>query len=189
MTCRQARRNNTFFESNARQIQMQPLIRLCTPRETGTALEIINDAAQAYKDVIPADRWHDPYMSAAELDDEIARGVVFWGALREDTLIGVAGMQDRDEVALVRHAYVATGAQRSGCGSALLRHLESEETEKPILIGTWADARWAIDFYRKSGYTLVSSALKNVLLKKYWSIPQRQIETSVVLAKRLPESG
>lgn len=168
---------------------MQTAIRLCAEEDTDTVLKIINDAAQAYKDVIPPDRWHDPYMGAAELLSEIAHGVVFWGAWRGDGLIGVAGIQDRGEVALVRHAYVATTAQRCGCGSALLQHLENMEKEKPILIGTWADARWAIDFYRKAGYTLVSTPRKNALLERYWTIPQRQIETSVVLAKRLPATA
>ena len=167
---------------------MQTVISLCTADETDAVLEVINDAAQAYKGVIPADRWHDPYMTAAELHSEIASGVAFWGARCGNTLVGVAGIQDRGEVTLVRHAYVRTNVQRSGCGSALLRHLESRETSKPILIGTWADARWAIDFYRKAGYTLVSTARKNALLKKYWTIPTRQIDTSVVLAKRLPSA-
>jgi len=165
---------------------MQTVIRLCNADEASAVLDIINDAAQAYKGFIPEDRWHDPYMTSTELDNEIAHGVVFWGAVRDNALTGVAGIQDLGEVALVRHAYVATNAQRAGCGSALLRHLEHQEREKPILIGTWADARWAIDFYRKSGYTLVATARKNELLQKYWTIPLRQIETSVVLAKRLP---
>lgn len=161
-------------------------IRLCTREQLEDVLAIINEAAHAYQGVIPADRWHEPYMSGAELGGEIADGVVFWGAWRDAGLIGVAGIQDRGDVTLVRHAYVSTSAQRSGCGSALLRHLESLDERKPILIGTWADARWAIDFYRKAGYTLLSTADKNAALKKYWRIPQRQIDTSVVLAKRLP---
>jgi GNAT superfamily N-acetyltransferase len=168
---------------------MQTAIRLCTREETGAVLAIINDAAQAYKDVIPPDRWHDPYMTAVELRTEIAQGVVFWGALRASELIGVAGLQDQGDVVLVRHAYVATDAQRHGCGSALLRHLERRVDDKPILIGTWADARWAIDFYRKAGYTLVPTARKNALLEQYWTIPPRQVATSVVLAKRLPASA
>ena len=166
---------------------MQPAIRLCTEQETDAILAIINTAAQAYQGIIPADRWHDPYMTSDELQSEIAHGVVFWGAQQGDELVGVAGIQDRGDVILVRHAYVAPTAQRTGCGTALLRHLESLETTRPILIGTWANARWAIDFYRKAGYTLVEVAHKNELLKQYWTIPQRQVDTSVVLAKRLPE--
>ena len=167
---------------------MQPVIRLCTEEDNDAVLAIINAAAHAYQGVIPADRWHDPYMSADELRTEIERGVVFWGAQQGDRLVGVAGIQDRGDVVLVRHAYVAPSVQRTGCGSALLRHLESLETDRPILIGTWADAGWAIDFYCKSGYALLSEARKNALLKQYWTIPQRQVDTSVVLAKRLPEA-
>lgn len=169
-------------------VTMQPLIRLCTEHENDAILAIINEAAQAYKGIIPADRWHVPYMTSDELKSEIAHGVVFWGVQHGDKLVGVAGIQDRGDVVLVRHAYVATTMQRTGCGTALLRHLESLETARPILIGTWADARWAIDFYRKAGYALVPTARKNELLKQYWTIPQRQVDTSVVLAKRLPEA-
>ena len=167
--------------------RLQPLIRPCTDDERAAVLSIINDGAQAYKGVIPADRWHEPYMSADELEEEIADGVAFWGAQYEGTLVGVAGIQDRGDVTLVRHAYVATSMQRGGCGTALLHHLESLAPGKPMLIGTWADATWAIDFYRKAGYTLTPTPRKNALLKKYWRIPLRQVETSVVLAKRLPD--
>ena len=168
---------------------MQPTIRLCTEQDNDSVLAIINEAAQAYKGVIPADRWHDPYMTSDELRTEITRGVVFWGAQQRNQLVGIAGIQDRGDVVLVRHAYVVPRVQRTGCGTALLRHLESLETDRPILIGTWADARWAIDFYRRSGYALLSKTRKNALLKKYWTIPQRQVDASVVLAKRLPEAG
>lgn len=168
---------------------MQTTIRLCRDDETLDVLGIINDAALAYKGVIPADRWHEPYMTQAELRDEIALDVVFWGAVRRDTLVGVAGLQDLGDVVLVRHAYVATHAQRHGCGAALLRHLEDQVEHRPLLVGTWADARWAIDFYRKAGYTQVAAPRKNALLERYWTIPQRQIETSVVLAKRLPATA
>jgi N-acetylglutamate synthase-like GNAT family acetyltransferase len=142
---------------------------------------IINDAALAYRGVIPADRWHEPYMPADALTREIADGVVFWVAEQDGRLTGVMGIQDQGDVALVRHAYVAPTTQRSGIGTRLLRHVEGL-VDKPILIGTWAAASWAIDFYRRNGFTVVSSGEKDRLLRTYWSIPSRQIETSVVLA-------
>jgi N-acetylglutamate synthase-like GNAT family acetyltransferase len=145
-------------------------------------LAIVNDAARAYRGVIPADRWHEPYMPAEELASEIASGVVFWVAEAERRVSGVMGIQDKGDVVLVRHAYVAPTGQRSGVGTALLRHLESL-TDKPVLIGTWSAATWAIEFYRRNGFALVSSDEKDHLLKTYWSIPKRQIETSVVLRK------
>ncbi len=144
-------------------------------------LAIINDAARAYRGVIPADRWHEPYMSASELETQIAEGVVFWVADDEGRMSGVMGIQDKGDVALVRHAYVASTTQRSGVGTRLLRHIENL-VDKPILIGTWAAASWAIQFYQRNGFTLVTAAEKDRLLRKYWSIPERQIETSVVLA-------
>ena len=146
-------------------------------------LSIVNDAAHAYRGVIPADRWHQPYMPGEELAGEMNRGVVFWVAEENGRLSGVMGVQDKGDVVLVRHAYVAPGTQRSGIGTTLLRHVEAL-IEKPILIGTWAAASWAIEFYRRNGFTLVSSDEKDRLLRTYWSIPPRQIETSVVLADR-----
>ena len=144
-------------------------------------LAIINDAARAYRGVIPADRWHEPYMPSAELAKEIAAGVVFWVTEQDGRVIGVMGIQDKGDVALVRHAYVVTTTQRSGIGTKLLRHVESL-IDKPILIGTWADASWAIDFYRRNGFSMVTQAQMDRLLQTYWSIPARQVETSVVLA-------
>ena len=144
-------------------------------------LTIVNDGAQAYRGVIPEDRWHEPYMPADELAKEIAAGIVFWIAEEDGRTRGVMGMQDKGDVALVRHAYVATAMQRSGVGTKLLRHVQGL-TDKPFLIGTWAAASWAIDFYRRNGFTVVSTSEKEKLLRKYWSIPVRQIETSVVLA-------
>jgi GNAT superfamily N-acetyltransferase len=151
-------------------------------------LIIINDAAQAYRGVIPADRWHDPYMPERELVKEIGDGVRFWVAEDEDEdenkgrLLGVMGFQDKGAVALIRHAYVASTAQRRGVGTALLRHV-IPLAGKPVLIGTWADARWAVDFYERNGFVVVPPAEKDRLLRTYWSIPDRQIETSVVLAE------
>jgi N-acetylglutamate synthase-like GNAT family acetyltransferase len=144
-------------------------------------LAIVNDAARAYRGVIPVDRWHEPYMPADELAREIAEGVVFWVAEEEGRLAGVMGIQDKGGVALVRHAYVAPTTQRTGVGTRLLRHVEGL-VDKPILIGTWAAASWAIEFYRRNGFTVVPNGDKDRLLRTYWSIPARQIETSVVLA-------
>jgi N-acetylglutamate synthase-like GNAT family acetyltransferase len=159
------------------------MIRKCKESDHDAIFEIINDAAQAYKSVIPQDRWHEPYMSLEELRAQIGDGVVFWGLERDGRLLGVMGIQDRGEVTLIRHAYVVTGAQKKGIGKMLLQHLQ-RMTEKPILIGTWANASWAVSFYRKNGYTRVSDEEKNRLLRKYWSIPERQVETSVVLANQ-----
>ena len=157
------------------------MIRECTASDWRRIFEIINDAAQAYKGVIPEDRWHDPYMPFEDLKKEIVSGVIFWGLEHEGRLSGVMEIQDRGEVALIRHAYVRTPDQHLGIGTRLLKQLESL-TEKSILIGTWAAAFWAISFYEKKGYTRVSEEEKNCLLRKYWSIPERQVETSVVLA-------
>ena len=157
------------------------VIRSSVESDFAAILAIINDAAHAYRGVIPADRWHEPYMPADVLAREIADGVVFWVAEEEGRLAGVMGIQDRGDVALVRHAYVAPSTQRSGLGTKLLRHAEGL-VDKPILIGTWAAASWAIEFYRRNGFTVVSSDHKDQLLRKYWSIPPRQVETSVVLA-------
>lgn len=146
-------------------------------------LEVVNDAAQAYRGVIPSDRWRDPYMPQEELKREIADGIIFWVAEEKRRVLGVMGIQDKGAVTLVRHAYVSPATQRMGVGTRLLRHVETL-TDKPILIGTWANALWAIEFYQRNGFTLVSHDEKDRLLRRYWSIPERQIETSVVLADR-----
>jgi len=156
-------------------------VREVRPEERVALLAIVNAAAQAYRGVIPADRWHEPYMPLEELEAEIAAGVAFWGAQDDARLLGVMGIQDKGEVALVRHAYVAPGAQRQGVGRSLLRHVQGL-ARKPLLVGTWAAASWAIEFYRRNGFTLVAGERKDALLRRYWSIPARQIETSVVLA-------
>jgi GNAT superfamily N-acetyltransferase len=159
------------------------LLRRSTGQDVGAIFAIINDAAHIYRGVIPADRWHEPYMPLDELEREIAAGVVFWVAEADAQLQAVMGIQDRGDVALVRHAYTAPRIQRQGMGTRLLRHVESL-VDKPVLIGTWAAAAWAIAFYHRNGYTLVSGTEKDRLLKTYWSIPERQVETSVVLADR-----
>ena len=156
-------------------------IRRCGDDERAAILAIVNAAAEAYRGVIPADRWHEPYMSASELDGEIAAGVEFWGCEVDGTLLGIMGIQPVGDVDLIRHAYVSPGSQRLGVGSALLDHL-ARATERRILVGTWAAAGWAIDFYRRHGFEPVSRDRTAELLKTYWTIPDRQIETSVVLA-------
>ena len=159
------------------------MIRKCKPSDIDAIFEVINDAAVAYKGAIPEDRWHEPYMSAEEIRHEIQDGVIFWGFEQEGCLAGLMGIQDKGEVTLIRHAYVLSRCRRQGIGEKLLGYLE-DLTDKPILIGTWKDASWAISFYRKHGYYLVSDEEKEPLLSKYWSIPKRQIETSVVLANQ-----
>jgi GNAT superfamily N-acetyltransferase len=141
----------------------------------------VNAAAQAYRGVIPADRWHEPYMSSRELDSEIAAGVSFWGYEADDALVGVMGIQRLPDVDLIRHAYVSPESQRRGIGGALLEHL-ARSTTRRMLVGTWAAADWAIRFYLRHGFELVSPERKTALLKGYWRIPERQIETSVLLA-------
>ncbi|MCW3119858.1 MAG: N-acetyltransferase [Chitinophagaceae bacterium] len=151
------------------------------PENLPEIYEIINDAASAYRNVIPPDRLHDPYMSGAELNAQVSDGVEFWGYIENGRIIGVMGIQFKGEVTLIRHAYVRTSEREKGVGSMLLKHLRSK-SETPILIGTWADANWAIGFYQKHGFRLVPLEEKNRLLNKYWKIPGRQVETSVVLA-------
>lgn len=158
-------------------------IRASRPADVEAIYAIVNDAARAYKGVIPADCWHEPYMPMDELVREIGGGIRFWIGEEDGRPLGVMGIQDKGDVALVRHAYVSTTLQRKGLGSQLLRHVESL-TGKPVLIGTWKDASWAISFYQRHGYALVSEPEKEALLRKYWSIPVRQIESSVVLADR-----
>ena len=146
----------------------------------GQILEIVNDAATAYRGVIPADRWHDPYMPAQELRAEMAAGVVFWGCEEEGKLLGVMGLQYVQDVALIRHAYTRTAARGRGIGGALLEHLK-REAKAPLLVGTWKAATWAVRFYEKRGFVLAGEAEKRRLLERYWSIPERQVEESVVL--------
>ena len=157
------------------------MIRKCGEADFEAIFEIINDAAAAYKGVIPVDCWREPYMPREELKQEIEAGVSFWGYEEKEGLIAVMGIQDKKDVTLIRHAYVRTGKRNRGVGTLLLRSLESA-TEKPALVGTWAAAAWAIEFYKKNGYRLLPEAEKNRLLRKYWTVPERQIETSVVLA-------
>lgn len=155
-------------------------IRLCDEGERGAICAIVNGAAEAYRDVIPADRWSEPYMPMSELDHEISAGVVFWGYEADGELVGVMGIQPVRDVDLIRHAYVMPSIQRRGVGSALLEHLMRATTRR-TLVGTWAAAEWAVRFYRRHGFELVTPQQKDELLKTYWSIPDRQVQTSVVL--------
>src|SRR4051794_37863598 len=154
-----------------------PVIRPCRDDERAAILEIVNAAAEAYRGVIPADRRHDPYMAADELDAEIAAGVAFWGYEDGGELAGVMGVQPVRDVELIRHAYVAPGRQRRGVGGALLERLMAGRPR--VLVGTWAAAGWAIDFYRRHGFELVAPERTPELLAEYWSISARQVETPV----------
>jgi GNAT superfamily N-acetyltransferase len=157
------------------------MIRRCDDRDFELIRAIINDGAQAYKGIIPADRWTEPYMSAGKLRHEIDEGVVFWGYEQTGTMAGVMGIQSVKDVTLIRHAYVRTSSQNRGIGGQLLSHLLGLAIG-PVLIGTWVDAVWAIRFYEKHDFRLVNRQQKDRLLKQYWTVPERQIETSVVLA-------
>jgi len=157
-------------------------IRPCRDDERGAIFEIVNAAAEAYRGVIPEDRWHDPYMPMDELDGEIAAGVEFWGYADDGELLGIMGIQPVRDVNLIRHAYVVPESQGRGIGSALLEHLLGVAT-RPMLVGTWTAAEWAIRFYERHGFEYVGTERTAELLREYWDIPERQIETSVVLAR------
>jgi N-acetylglutamate synthase-like GNAT family acetyltransferase len=156
------------------------MIRRCADSDFESVWTIINDGALAYKGIIPADRWNEPYMSKEKLRHEIEDGVTFWGHEENGELTGVMGIQQVRDVTLIRHAYVRSVNQKRGIGGHLLSHLP-DLTSLPVLIGTWADATWAIRFYEKFGFQRVSLGEKERLLKHYWNVPSRQIETSVVL--------
>jgi GNAT superfamily N-acetyltransferase len=156
-------------------------IRLCGEQDLATMLAIINDAAVAYRGVIPPDRWHEPYMPESELRAEIAAGVEFWGLDTDEGLIGVMGVQPVRDVDLIRHAYVRPDRQRHGVGAQLIEYLRRRSPRR-MLVGTWAAASWAISFYQRHGFELVPRADTAALLRSYWTIPERQIETSVVLS-------
>jgi GNAT superfamily N-acetyltransferase len=156
-------------------------IRACRDHDRAAIFEIVNAAAEAYRGVIPAVHWHEPYMPLDELDGEIAAGVRFWGYEEDGALVGIMGIQRAGEFDLIRHAYVSPAHQRRGIGGALLEHLAGA-TERRMLVGTWAAAEWAIRFYQRHGFELVSPERKTALLRAHWDIPERQVETSVVLA-------
>ena len=158
------------------------LIRQCVQSDSSHICEVVNDAAVAYRGVIAPDRWKEPYMPLTELQREMQSGVSFWGAHEGDLLIGVMGLQHVGDVSLIRHAYTRTGRQGQGIGKALLKYVTSQ-TERPLLIGTWTAATWAIEFYQSQGFRLLGNE-KGDVLRRYWTIPERQIEESVVLADR-----
>ena len=157
------------------------MILLCTDNDFDAIFEIVNDAAQAYKGVIPDDRWHEPYMTQDHLRHELESGVVFWGYEENGELLGIMGIQDAQDVTLIRHAYVRTKHHSKGIGGKLISHLKTL-ARRPTLVGTWRAATWAVRFYEQHGFKLVSHEEKERLLRKYWRIPERQTETSVVLA-------
>ncbi|HNX23229.1 MAG TPA: GNAT family N-acetyltransferase [Spirochaetota bacterium] len=157
------------------------MIRAAAQDDFDTIYEIINDASIAYKGIIPEDRWHEPYMPESELLEQIDDGVNFYCYCDKTRITGVMGIQDKGDVKLIRHAYVRTSERGKGIGSKLLEFL-MKESDKPLLIGTWETASWAISFYVKHGFNIVSRGEKDGLLGKYWKIPKRQMETSVVLS-------
>ena len=157
------------------------MIRCCDERDFEVIWSIVNDGAQAYQGVIPADCWAEPYMSADKLRAEMEDGVTFWGYVEGEALTGVMGIQQVEDVTLIRHAYVRTAGRRQGIGGHLLAHLRNL-AHTPVLIGTWADALWAIRFYEKHGFHVVAPDQKERLLKRYWNVSARQVEASVVLA-------
>jgi GNAT superfamily N-acetyltransferase len=172
---------STHHAVQIRRLESMSSVRPCRGDQRGAILAIVNAAAEAYRGVIPADCWHEPYMSLQEFDGEIAAGVEFWGYEGEGKLIGVMGIQPVRDVDLIRHAYVLPGSQRGGVGAALLHHLR-QRSPRQMLVGTWSSAAWAIRFYGQHGFELVAPERKTELLKTYWTITERQIETSVVLA-------
>jgi N-acetylglutamate synthase-like GNAT family acetyltransferase len=163
------------------------IIRLRGAAEGERIALVVNDGARAYQGHVPADCLRDPYMSMEELTSEIENGVMFWGCEEDGEPVGVMGLQEVKDVVLIRHAYVKTAWQGKGIGALLLQELV-KQADKPVLIGTWKAAGWAIRFYRRFGFEMVEEELKNSLLRRYWSIPERQAEESVVLANRLPTS-
>lgn len=158
------------------------MITKCDVHDIPVIHDIINDAAQAYKGAIPEDCWHEPYMTLGELEAEVEDGVEFWGYRENGRLDGVMGIQYVDDVTLIRHAYVRTSRRRSGIGSALLEELK-KKAAGPILMGTWCDAVWAVRFYEKHGFRTLPPPKSARLLRRYWKISDRQVETSVVLAQ------
>lgn len=172
--------NSNLDDQSGRRIAVMTTIRRCRDYELPTIFSLINAAAEAYRGIIPDDCFHEPYMPLSELQAEIAAGVTFWGYEESGAPVGIMGIQSVRDVDLIRHAYVLPSHQRRGVGGALLEHLQHFSRGR-MLVGTWAAAEWAIDFYRHHGFEEVSSEQKDVLLKTYWTVSDRQIETSVVL--------
>ena len=157
------------------------MITKLNPTEYQAILDVVNEAAEAYKGVIPEDQWREPYMSTEELKEEIKSGIDFYGWTENNTLTAVMGIQQVNNVTLIRHAYVLTNRQRTGIGGKLLKHLLNLAQTTEVLVGTWETAHWAIRFYEKHGFKLLSREETDNLLRKHWNITERQIETSVVL--------
>ncbi|MGD0645629.1 MAG: GNAT family N-acetyltransferase [Candidatus Bathyarchaeia archaeon] len=162
-------------------VKKTKLISEMTTIDFQAILKVVNNAAMAYKGKIPNDMWKEPYMPAQELKEEIQSGVEFYGLNANNALVAVMGIQPTNDVTLIRHAYVLTSHQRKGFGEKLLKHLLGLAKTSKIYVGTWEAASWAVEFYEKQGFKLVSTEEKNKLLNKYWNIPERQVETSVVL--------
>jgi N-acetylglutamate synthase-like GNAT family acetyltransferase len=162
---------------------MTKMIRKATENDFDDIYHVINDAAMAYKGIIPLDRWHEPYMTREELKAQIDDGVCFYCYVDHSGVVGVMGLQDKGEVSLIRHAYVITAERKKGIGARLIQEL-LKDSSKPVLIGTWRAAHWAIRFYERHGFLVVSEEEKNKLLRKYWNIPDRQVEASIVLAEK-----
>ena len=158
------------------------MIRCCVCADFEAIHAVINDAAEAYRGIIAEDCWKEPYMPREELSEEIRCGVVFWACEESGRLASVMGLQHVEDVALIRHAYTRTGRQRAGLGTALLEHLR-RLAHRPLLIGTWKAATWAVSFYEQRGFRLVPPDQKVLLLHRYWTVPDRQIDESVVLAE------
>jgi len=158
------------------------MIRECQPNDINRIYLIINEAANAYQGIIPADCYHQPYMPMDELEQEMKRMTFFGWEAKDGEMIGVMGFEPIKNVTLIRHAYVLPQWQRQGIGSKLLNHLKGLVTTSRLLVGTWADAKWAIAFYQKHGFSLLPN--KDELLKTYWHIPQRQIETSIAMGMK-----
>lgn len=157
------------------------MIRQCKSAEFDDICAVVNDAATAYRGIIAADRWKDPYMSEEELHREMNDAVLFWGFFKGGRLLAVMGLQHVGDVALIRHAYTRTANRGTGIGAALLGHIRGQ-TDRPMLVGTWKAATWAVRFYQGRGFRLVVAPHKDALLRRYWTVPERQIEESVVLA-------
>lgn len=161
------------------------MIRKLLSADFTSIYKTINEAAQVYKGVIPEDRWKEPYMQKSELCEEISLGVQFYGWITDNALAGVMGIQALYDVTLIRHSYIRPGYQRMGIGTTLLQHLIELASTPRILVGTWNDALWAIRFYEKNGFRRLLREESNTLLRRYWSIPERQVETSIVLTLEL----
>ena len=151
--------------------------------DTSKILHIINEASLKYKGVIPDNCWNEPYMSEQELIGEFNDGVRMYGYHHNNILIGVIGVQEVEDVILIRHAYTLSSHQGKGVGSALLEYLLKKNKNSRLLVGTWKNATWAIQFYKKFDFIIHTKEETTLLLKKYWNIPTKQIENSVVLER------